>query len=313
MVPQQTFFPVELLLHTLFRNRYFIMSKVGAGGFGSVYKARDIQNGDRLVAIKEVTLLGLHPQAMIEATTAFQREVSVLSQLDHPNLPHLYEYIQTPGHWYLVMDFIAGETLEQYQSKTPNGRLLLSEALDIGMQLCLVLDYLHSQQPPIVFRDLKPANIMRTPTGQLYLIDFGIARYFKPGQAKDTVALGSHGYAAPEQYGKAQTTPRADIYSLGAVLHQLLTARDPSEAPFRFQPLRPKSHSEPGSLTTGMVDVLVNKLETLIASMLAMDVNKRPPDVARVKQELHVISTLWSEIYKSYWRPKLGYTPQVRK
>jgi serine/threonine protein kinase len=313
MVPQQTFFPEELLLHTLFRNRYFIMSKVGAGGFGSVYKARDIQNGDRLVAIKEVTLLGLHPQAMIEATTAFQREVSVLSQLDHPNLPRLYEYIQTPGHWYLVMDFIAGETLEQYQSKTPNGHFLLSEALDIGMQLCLVLDYLHSQQPPIVFRDLKPANIMRTPTGQLYLIDFGIARYFKPGQAKDTVALGSHGYAAPEQYGKAQTTPRADIYSLGAVLHQLLTARDPSEAPFRFQPLRPKSHSEPGSLTTGMVDVLVNKLETLITSMLAMDVNKRPPDVARVKQELHVISTLWSEIYKSYWRPKLGYTPQVRK
>ena len=313
MVPQQTFFPVELLLHTLFRKRYFIMSKVGAGGFGSVYKARDIQSGGRLVAIKEVTLLGLQPQAMIEATTAFQREVSVLSQLDHPNLPHLYEYIQTPGHWYLVMDFIAGETLEEYQSKTPNGRLLLSEALDIGMQLCLVLDYLHSQQPPIVFRDLKPANIMRTPTGQLYLIDFGIARYFKPGQAKDTVALGSHGYAAPEQYGKAQTTPRADIYSLGAVLHQLLTARDPSEAPFRFQPLRPKSHSEPGSLTTGMVDVLVNKLETLITSMLAMDVNKRPPDVARVKQELHVISTLWSEIYKSYWRPKLGYTPQVRK
>jgi len=211
------------------------------------------------------------------------------------------------------MDFIAGETLEQYQSKAPNGHLLLSEALDIGMQLCLVLDYLHSQQPPIVFRDLKPANIMRTPPGQLYLIDFGIARYFKPGQAKDTVALGSFGYAAPEQYGKAQSTPRADIYSLGAVLHQLLTARDPSEAPFRFQPLRPKSHSEPGSLTTGMVDVLVNKLETLITSMLAMDVNKRPPDVARVKQELHVISTLWSEIYKSYWRPKLGYTPQVRK
>jgi len=313
MVPQQPFFPIELLLHTLFRNRYFIMSKVGAGGFGSVYKARDIQNGDRVVAIKEVTLLGLHPQAMIEATTAFQREVSVLSQLDHPNLPRLYEYIQTPGHWYLVMDFIAGETLEEYQSKAPNGHLLLSEALDIGMQLCLVLDYLHSQQPPIVFRDLKPANIMRTPTGQLYLIDFGIARYFKPGQAKDTVALGSHGYAAPEQYGKAQTTPRADIYSLGAVLHQLLTARDPSEAPFRFQPLRPKSHSEPGSLTTGMVDVLVNKLETLITSMLAMDVNKRPPDVARVKQELHVISTLWSEIYKSYWRPRLGYTPQVRK
>ncbi len=312
MISQQALFPGELLLNTLFRNRYFIMDQVGAGGFGSVYKARDIQNGDRLVAIKEVSLLGLHPQAMLEATAAFQREVSVLSHLDHPNLPRLYEHFQDPGHWYLVMDFIAGETLEEYQSKVPNRRLLLSEVLDIGLQLCRVLAYLHSQQPPIIFRDLKPANIMRNHTGQLYLIDFGIARYFKPGQTRDTVALGSPGYAAPEQYGKAQTTPRADIYSLGAVLHQLLTARDPSEAPFRFLPLRPTSHSEPGSLTTSMVDVLVNKLEILIASMLAIDVNKRPPDVACVKQELHVMSTLWSDICRSYWRPKLGNT-QLRR
>src|SRR5712692_1590505 len=146
MVPQQPFFHGELLLHTLFRERYFIMSKVGTGGFGSVYKATDIQSGDRLVAIKEVRLLGLHPQAMIEATTAFQREVSVLSQLDHPNLPRLYEHFQNPGHWYLVMDFIAGETLEVYQSKVPNGRLLLSEVLNLGLQLCIALDYLHSQQ-----------------------------------------------------------------------------------------------------------------------------------------------------------------------
>ena len=313
MVSQPSFFPEELLLHTLFRNRYFILSKVGEGGYGSVYKARDTQSKDRLVAIKEVNLLGLYPKAMIEATTSFQREVSVLSQLDHPNLPSIYEHFQNPGYWYLVMDFIAGETLEEYQSKAPKRSLLLSEVLDFGIQLCIVLDYLHSQQPSIVFRDLKPANIMRTPTGQLYLIDFGIARYFKPGQAKDTVALGSLGYAAPEQYGKAQTTPRADIYSLGAVLHQLLTASDPSDAPFRFPPLRPKSPPDPGSLTTSMVDVLVYKLETLIASMLDMDVNKRPPDVAYVKQELHVISTLWSDIHKSFWRPKLGYTQQVRK
>ncbi|MFL5587610.1 MAG: serine/threonine protein kinase [Ktedonobacteraceae bacterium] len=315
MVQQQPFFPGELLLDTLFRDRYFIMSKVGAGGFGSVYKATDRQSGDRLVAIKEVRLLGLYPRTMIEATSAFQREVSVLSRLDHPHLPRLYEHFQTPGHWYLVMDFIAGETLEEYQSKAPNRRLLLSEVLNIGIQLCTVLHYLHSQQPAIVFRDLKPANIMRTSTGQLYLIDFGIARYFKPGQAKDTVALGSLGYAAPEQYGKVQTTPRADIYSLGAVLHQLLTTRDPSEAPFRFLPLRPKSpqsHSDPGSLTMSMVDVLVSKLERLIASMLDMDVNKRPLDVACVQQELHVMSTLWSDIHKSYWRPKLGYTQQVR-
>src|SRR2546426_4297604 len=168
MALQQPFSPGEILLHTLFRNRYFIVRKVGAGGFGSVYKARDIQSGDRLVALKEVSLLGLHPQAMIEATSAFQREVSVLSRLDHPHLPRLYEHFQTPGHWYLVMDFIAGETLEEYQSKAPDRRLLLSEVLDIGIQLCTVLHYLHSQQPVIVFRDLKPANIMRTSTVRLY-------------------------------------------------------------------------------------------------------------------------------------------------
>jgi serine/threonine protein kinase len=312
MASQQSFFPGDLLPQTLFRNRYLVMSKIGEGGFGSVYKARDVQNGERLVALKEVRLQGLPPQALLEATATFQREVSVLSHLDHPHLPHVYEHFQTPDHCYLVMDFITGETLEQYQSKIPNGRLLLSEVLDIGLQLCLVLDYLHSHQPPIVFRDLKPANIMRTPTGQLYLIDFGIARYFKPGQAKDTVALGSVGYAAPEQYGKAQTTPRADIYSLGAVLHQLLTASDPSEAPFRFRPLRPTSQTEPGSLTTSMVDVLVNKLERLITSMLEMDVNKRPPDIAYVQQELQELSTLWSGICKSFWRPKLGYPQHMR-
>src|SRR5947199_3936032 len=181
--------------------------------------------------------------------------------MDHPHLPLVYEHFQTPGHCYLVMDFIAGETLEQYQSQAPNRRLLLSEVLEIGIQLCRVLDYLHSQHPPIIFRDLKPANIMRTPTGQLYLIDFGIARYFKPGQAKDTVALGSLGYAAPEQYGTAQTTPRADIYSLGAVLHQLLTGNDPSEAPFQFKPLR--------------VDSLlsISDLAALIEEMLDMDMH----------------------------------------
>ncbi len=312
MVSQQSIFSEELLLHTLFRNRYFILCKIGEGGYGSVYKARDIQSNDRLVAIKEIRLVGLSPQAMLEATTSFQREVHVLSQLDHPNLPRVYEHFQNPGYWYLVMDFIAGETLEDYQSKVTNKRLLLSEVLDIGLQLCVVLDYLHSQQPPIVFRDLKPTNIIRTSTGQIYLIDFGIARYFKPGQPKDTIALGSLGYAAPEQYGKAQTTPRADIYSLGAVLHQLLTGKDPSEAPFRFPPLRPKSPSQPGSLTTSMVEVLVKKFELLITSMLEMDVNKRPLDISRVKQEMHEISTLWSDILKSFWRPKLGYT-RVRR
>ena len=315
MDTQYTSIPIQLFPHMLFMDRYYVINEVGSGGFGSVYKAKDTQNGDRLVAIKEVSLTDLPTRTRIEATSAFEREASLLAQLDHPHLPRLYEHFQRPELWYLVMDFIVGETLDEYQSKAHRQRLLLSEVLDIGIQLCTVLHYLHSQQPPIIFRDLKPANIIRTPTGQIYLIDFGIARYFKPGQAKDTMALGSPGYAAPEQYGRAQTTPRADIYSLGAVLHQLLTTRDPSEAPFRFMPLRPKSsrnHTDSGSLDTSMVEILVNKLERLITSMLDMDVTKRPADVASVKQELHTISTLWSNIHKGYWRPKLGYPSQAR-
>src|SRR5438876_3995810 len=121
----------------------------------------------------------------------------------------------------------------------------MEEALDAGMQLCSVLGYLHACQPPIIFRDLKPANIMRTAESNLYLIDFGIARHFKPGQARDTVAFGSPGYAAPEQYGQAQTTPRSDIYSLGAILHQLLSGNDPSVAPFRFKSLSQSSQVVP--------------------------------------------------------------------
>ena len=115
------------------------------------------------------------------------------------NLPRLREVVLDPA-WVLL-----------------GARLPLLEALEIGMQLCHVLTYLHTRQPPIIFRDLTPVNIMRAEDGHLYLIDFGIARFFKPGQAKDTASHGSVGYSPPEQYGRVQTTPRSDIYSLGAI------------------------------------------------------------------------------------------------
>src|SRR5512146_637761 len=130
------------------------------------------------------------------------------------------------------MDFIDGQTLEERQRAAGGGALSEEAVLGWARQICAVLSYLHTRQPPIIFRDLKPANIMLTPAGDLYLIDFGIARHFKPGQTRDTVAFGSAGYAAPEQYGKAQTTTQADIYSLGATLHQCLSGSDPSESPF---------------------------------------------------------------------------------
>jgi len=299
---------------SLLRERYRILAQVGTGGFGAVYKAVDTLSQNCIVAIKQINLGGLKPREVIEATDAFNREVFLLSGLEHPNLPRIHEHFTDPEHWYLVMDFIEGETLEEYLHKEGTGQSLpgleasqdvpmnwhstalphkgvpLQEVLDIGLQLCTVLDYLHTRQPPIIFRDIKPANIMRTATGKLYLIDFGIARRFKPGQAKDTIALGSPGYAAPEQYGKAQTTVRADIYSLGAVLHQLLSGDDPSETPFRFAPLR--LYGPPG----------LSELEALILRMVEIEVENRPASISEVKEELEHIRALQVSSGASIWQ-----------
>src|SRR6266516_7162900 len=264
-----------LLVHDhVLNQRYRIISQVGKGGFGAVYKATDHQFGNRLVAIKEMSQSGLSQQDLVEATNAFTREALMLASLAHSNLPRIYEQFTDAGRWYLVMDFIEGETLQEYLNKAPGGFLPLAEVLDIGIQLCTVLDYLHTRYPPIIFRDLKPANVMRLSNGHLYLIDFGIARHFKPGQAADTIALGSPGYAAREQYSKAQTqtTPRSDIYSLGATLHQLLTGDDPSLMPFQFAPLQRQP------VPAG--------LETLIMQLVELDARDRPSSMSYVKKEL---------------------------
>src|SRR5579885_462690 len=205
------------------KGRYHLLARLGAGGFGAVYRAEDTSLGNRMVAIKEMVQSGLKPAELTEATEAFQREAYLLAGLKHPNLPHIYDHFREAGRWYLVMDFIEGQTLEAILEQTPANRLPVNDVLKIGLQLANVLDYLHTTQPPIIFRDLKPANVMLTATGHVYLIDFGIARLFNPGQAKDTLIIGTPGYLAPEGYGKAQTTPRSDIYSLGATLHQLLS------------------------------------------------------------------------------------------
>jgi len=270
-----------LLVHNQELNRrYRIIKQVGKGGFGAVYMAADLPFGNRLVAIKEMSQSGLSQQDLVEATNAFTCEAMMLASLSHHNLPRIYEQFTEMGRWYLVMDFIEGETLEEYANTTPRGYLPLDETLDIGIQLCTVLDYLHIRFPPIIFRDLKPTNVMRTPNGHLYLIDFGIARHFKPGQTADTIALGSPGYAAREQYSKAQTqtTPRSDIYSLGATLHQLLTGDDPSLMPFQFAPL----HGQP----------VPAALETLIMQMVELNAKDRPSSMSYVKQEMQRIAAL---------------------
>ena len=257
----------------LLHSRYNIVSQIGTGGFGAVYQAKDTLFSHRLVAIKEMNQDGLSPQELAEASAAFEHEALLLTDLIHPNLPRIHDHFTENGRSYVVMDFIAGDTLEDYVDEFVR-RFSVEAALEIGLQLCTVLDYLHTRQPPLIFRDIKPANIMRTADYHVYLIDFGIARHFKSGKAKDTIPLGSKGYAAPEQYGKAQTTPQSDIYGLGATLHQLLTGDDPSLTLFHFEPVRLSKFP------------ISAQLDALLKQMVEMEMSKRPASMAIVKQEL---------------------------
>ena len=192
--------------YSVLMHRYRILEKIGEGGFGLVYKASDKKNG-RIVAIKQINVAALSMQEIIDATDSYNREITILPRLMHKSLPQLYEYFTDEDHWYIVMEYINGETLEEKLTKLPGGRLPVQQVLDIGIALSNVLMYLHNQQPAVIYRDVKPANIMVTNKGDIYLIDFGIARHYRAGQLRDTGRLGSPGYAAPEQYGKAQTTP----------------------------------------------------------------------------------------------------------
>jgi WD40 repeat protein len=259
---------------TLLNGRYRLLTQVGSGGFGGVYRAVDTAEALRIVAVKEITLRGLSTQEAIEATEGFHRELLLLSALRHPNLPRIRDSFTDAEHWYLVMDFIDGESLELYLQHAPAGRLSLDETLEIGLQLCTVLQYLHTREPAVIFRDLKPSNVMRTASGLIYLVDFGIARHFTPGKPRDTMPFGSPGYAAPEQYGRAQTTPQADIYSLGALLHHLLTGSDPAESPFRFATLPMADSKE------------LAKMDTLLQRMVATEPGERPASIAEVKTTL---------------------------
>ncbi|TMD48166.1 MAG: serine/threonine protein kinase [Chloroflexi bacterium] len=264
---------VPLDTGSLLAGRYRILAKVGEGGFGVVYKARDIQLRHRLVAIKQIDLGALSPRQVIEATDSYNREVSMLSRLNHRNLPHIYDHFTDPTHWYVVMQYIEGETLEDYLKRAKGGHLPLKQVRAIGVQLSKVLYYLHAQTPSIIFRDVKPANIMRTRRGRLYLIDFGIARHFNPDKKRDTGPLGSPGYAAPEQYGRAQSTAQTDIYGLGVTLQTLLTGKEPLD-------------DEPATPPTGKPHPASRQLQQLLDQMQVTEAFWRPHNMWDVKKRL---------------------------
>jgi serine/threonine protein kinase len=197
------------------------MRTIGHGGMAAVYQANDTRRGT-LVAIKEMSLSSVPANERPQAIQNFLAEARILSRLNHANLPALTDFFTEGQRHFLVMEYIDGSTLEDLLERN-NGPFSEPRVLGWARQLCDVLEYLHSQQPPVIFRDMKPGNVMLTRSGRIKLIDFGIARLFRHSSSQDTQLLGTPGFAPPEQYGSAQTDERSDIYSLAMTLFQLLT------------------------------------------------------------------------------------------
>lgn len=214
--------------------KYKILNQIGQGGMSIVYLAM-VEKANKQWAIKEVRKDGIQDYETVRQGLAV--EINMLKKLKHPNLPSIVDVIDSEDTFLIVMDYIEGITLKEALKEY--GVQSQEDVIDWAEQLCEVLGYLHSRVPPIIYRDMKPSNVMLKPDGKLVLIDFGTAREFKNENAEDTICLGTKGYAAPEQFGGyGQTDRRTDIYCLGATLYHLITAHNPSEPPYEIYPIR---------------------------------------------------------------------------
>jgi tetratricopeptide (TPR) repeat protein len=212
---------------TVLARRYRVLARLGEGGMGGVYQVEDLTRPGTVWALKELLDdRGMSPEDLAWAAKRFEDEIALMARLAHPRIPTFVDRFTEGGRRYFVMEFIPGVTLEQRLERT-HAPLPERDVLTWTIGICDVLSYLHGQRPPIVVRDLKPGNIMVTPAGDVRLIDFGIARTYKPGQKSNTENLGTMTYASPEHLGQAQTDPRSDIYSLGATMYHLLTNTEP--------------------------------------------------------------------------------------
>lgn len=260
----------------MLEGRYLIQDVIGIGGMGSVYRARDMHfpNVVKLVAVKEMINQGRDPLVRQTMIQNFEREANILVTLNHFSIPKIFDYFSLEERSYLVLEYIHGKDLEAILSETP-GLLPEDQVIAWAIEICDVLEYLHGHKPePIIFRDLKPSNIMINHQGHVILVDFGIAKTFQIGQ-KGTM-IGTEGYSPPEQY-RGDATLRADIYSLGATLHHLLTKRDPRlEPPFSFNE-RPIRSLNPA------VSV---ELENVLQVALQYNPEERFPNAAEMKNAL---------------------------
>ena len=234
------------------------MGVIGGGGMGTVYQARDLNFIDvrKLVAVKEMQTQVSDAALRASMLKTFRREANILATLSHPAIPQIYDFFDLNDRAYLVMEYINGKDLEILLTQTKE--LPVEKIIEWAIDLCDVLEYLHNQKPdPIVFRDVKPSNVMIDSLGKVRLIDFGIAKAFVTG-VKNTM-IGTEGYSAPEQY-KGDISPASDVYSLGATLHHVLTRRDPRlEPPFSFHE-RPLGSINP-KVPAPLVEIIEKALE----------------------------------------------------
>lgn len=223
---------------TILDGKYEILKLIGRGGMSLVYLAID-NRLKKQWAIKEIRSNGEEIQLLLKG---LENEANILKKIDHPVIPRIVDILHENGIIYVVMDYIEGRTLAEILDE--EGVQQQNLVIEWGRQLADALKYLHSMKPPIIYRDMKPSNIMLKPDGMIKLIDFGTAKEFKVDNLADTTALGTRGYAAPEQFGdsggrgKYNTDARTDIYSLGATLYHLVTGKSPSEAPYEIRPIR---------------------------------------------------------------------------
>jgi eukaryotic-like serine/threonine-protein kinase len=265
-----------LKLNEVLQNRYRIIGVLGVGGMGAVYQGRDLQfpEVERYVAVKEMHNMGGDDQLRKINISNFEREANLLATLSHPAIPAIYDYFSIKDHRsYLVMEYINGKDLEGILNSHGDS-LPMEMIIEWAIALCDVLEYLHRHSPPIIFRDVKPANVMIDQFGRLRLIDFGIARTFQAGQ-KGTM-IGTEGYSAPEQY-KGEASPSSDIFGVGASLHHILTNHDPRlEPPFSFhdRPIRQANPDVPA------------ELEAIVLRALAFDASQRFMTMSEMKTAL---------------------------
>lgn len=270
------------------RNRYKVIQPIGQGGMGSVYLAEDNRLEGRRCAVKAVRIDPNADAALVsELQHQFSREASVLARLDHPNLPKVSDYFTEGGLDYLVMDFVSGKDLKEIMDEARRSGRFLSETevMNWARQLCDALDYMHTQDPPVLHRDIKPGNIKLTPSGLIKLVDFGLVKVLVKDDSRTITVLqgrGTAAYTPLEQYGEddSHTDARSDIYALGATLYHLLSNQPPAEAKQRFlrpDSLKPLREHNPA---------IGARVEQAVLCAIAMHPDDRPGAVAEFREML---------------------------